>query len=71
MKIRFIHTADLHLETPFKGLLDNNDGLANKLKDATFSAFKNIVNNCISLRVDFLVIAGDILTMKLKAFRHN
>jgi len=69
MKIRFIHTADLHLETPFKGLSDNNEGLANKLKDATFNAFRNIVNVCISRRVDFLVIAGDIFDNEIKSIQ--
>jgi len=58
-KIKFVHTADLHLDTPFKGLTHVDDQLANKLKDATFKAFENIVNTCITENVNFLLIAGD------------
>lgn len=59
-KIKFIHTADLHLDTPFKGLSEWNRELAARLKDATFSSFRRIVDLCLEERVDFLVIAGDI-----------
>jgi DNA repair exonuclease SbcCD nuclease subunit len=59
-KVRFIHTADLHLDTPFKGLASWNIDLAAKLKDATFMSFRRIVDLCIKEKVDFLVISGDI-----------
>lgn len=65
--IRFIHTADLHLDTPFKGLSQWNSELSKKLKDATFNAFRNIVNKCIELQVDFLVIAGDVFDSESKS----
>ncbi len=58
-KIKFVHTADLHLDTPFKGLTRIDDQLANKLKNATFKAFETIVDTCITEHVDFLIIAGD------------
>ncbi len=58
-KIKFVHTADLHLDTPFKGLTRVDDRLADKLKDATFKAFENIVDTCLTEHVDFLIIAGD------------
>jgi exonuclease SbcD len=59
-KVKFIHTADLHLDTPFKGLAGCNSELAAHLKDATFKSFQTIVDLCISEQVDFLLIAGDI-----------
>ncbi|HDR88182.1 MAG TPA: DNA repair exonuclease [Bacteroidetes bacterium] len=59
-KIKFIHTADLHLDTPFRGLSEWNPELAGRLRDATFQSFRNIVNLCLSEEVDFLLIAGDI-----------
>lgn len=58
--IRFIHTSDLHLDTPFKGLSAWNNELASKLKDATLRSFRRIIDLCIRERVDFLVVAGDI-----------
>lgn len=66
-RIRFIHTADLHLDTPFKGLSSWNADLSKKLKDATFKSFKNIIDLCISKKVDFLIISGDIFDSENKS----
>lgn len=66
-KIKFIHTADLHLDTPFRGLSNVNEKLADKLKDATFVSFKNIVDIAIEKHVDFLVISGDIFDSENKS----
>jgi DNA repair protein SbcD/Mre11 len=60
MHLRFIHTADLHLDTPFKGLGDWNPELAGRLKDATYRSFGNIIDLAITEKVDFVLIAGDI-----------
>ena len=60
MKIKFIHTADLHLDTPFKGLTSWNRDLAGKLKDATFKSFGRIIDLCLKENVDFLIISGDV-----------
>lgn len=57
--IRFIHTADLHLDTPFRGLTRCNSGLAARLKQAADQSFRNIIDLCISREADFLVISGD------------
>jgi DNA repair exonuclease SbcCD nuclease subunit len=65
--IRFIHTADLHLDTPFKGLSNWNSDLASRLKDATFNSFKRIIELCVSEDVDFLVISGDIFDSQIKS----
>lgn len=59
-KIKFIHTADLHLDTPFRSLSSMNKDLAERLKDATFRSFEKIINLCISEQVDFLLVSGDI-----------
>ena len=57
---RFIHTADLHLDSPFKGLSEIAPALQSILRDATFQAFENIITLCLKKEVTFLVIAGDI-----------
>ncbi|UCH14440.1 MAG: DNA repair exonuclease [Bacteroidales bacterium] len=66
-KVRFIHTADLHLDTPFKGLASWNKDLADKLKDATFKSFRKIVDLCHKENVDFLIISGDIFESENKS----
>jgi len=68
-RIKFIHTADLHLDTPFKGLSNLNTDLANRLKDATFKSFKRIIDLCIERKVDFLIISGDIFDSENKSLR--
>jgi DNA repair exonuclease SbcCD nuclease subunit len=57
---RFVHAADLHLDSPFKGLGAADAGTGRQLQRATFEAFDNIVNLCLGERVDALVIAGDV-----------
>ena len=58
--IRFVHAADLHLDSPFKGLSDVQPEIAARLKNATFDAYQNIIDLCISERVDALLVAGDV-----------
>lgn len=66
-KVRFIHTADLHLDTPFKGLSRLNSDLSKKLKDATFKSFRKIIDLCLDKKVDFLIISGDIFDSENKS----
>lgn len=66
-KVKFIHTADLHLDTPFKGLSNWNSDLASKLEDATFKSFRKIINLCLKEKVDFLVISGDLFNSENKS----
>ena len=56
----FIHTADLHLDSPFKGLRQVDGEIADLLKDATFRAFDNVVELALKNKVDFLLVAGDV-----------
>ncbi|WP_304736697.1 DNA repair exonuclease [uncultured Desulfovibrio sp.] len=61
--IRYIHAADLHLDTPFQGLsreTAQGGHLARLLHDATFTALERLFRLCESEKPDFLVLAGDI-----------
>ena len=58
--VKFIHTADLHLDTPFSGLEKWDKSRAEVLKKANNDVFENIIQLCIREKVDFLVIAGDV-----------
>ena len=56
----FIHAADLHLDSPLRGL-DRYDGApVDEIRGATRRAVENLVSLAISQSVDFLLIAGDI-----------
>ncbi|MDY6861794.1 MAG: DNA repair exonuclease [Thermodesulfobacteriota bacterium] len=56
----FIHTADLHLDSPFKGISEVSKEISLELTESTFKAFNKIIDLCIEKQVDFLLIAGDI-----------
>lgn len=58
--ISFVHTADLHLDSPFAGLADADEDVADLLRDSTFRAFENVVELCLERQVDFLLVAGDV-----------
>ena len=61
MRIRFVHAADLHLDSPFTGLkAAAPENVADRLYNATFEAYENIINFCISEDVDALLVAGDV-----------
>lgn len=59
-KIRFIHTADLHLDTPFKGLRHLPEKVFEHMKNSTFVSFERIVTEAIHHEVDLVLISGDL-----------
>lgn len=59
-KIRFIHGADLHLDSPFQGLKDLPELLFQKVRESTFAALQTIINQAINHSVDFVILAGDL-----------
>lgn len=58
--MKFIHTADLHLDSPFLGLQDAPEQLWQSIQQSTFTSFERIVTDAIKLGIDFMCIAGDI-----------
>lgn len=57
---RFLHTADLHLGTPFRGLLKNmQESFAKQITAAADDVAKRIVDIAIEHHVDFVTLAGD------------
>jgi DNA repair protein SbcD/Mre11 len=66
--VKFIHTADLHLDSPLRGLSAYADAPAERLRTATRDAFHNLVTQAIDEQVDFMVIAGDVYDGDWKDF---
>jgi DNA repair exonuclease SbcCD nuclease subunit len=60
MTFRFVHAADLHLDSPFKGIRETEPRVADILRRATFEAYERVIDLCIVRRVDALLVAGDI-----------
>lgn len=66
--MKFIHTADIHLDSPLRGLSSYPDAPVERLRTATRDAFHNLVNSAIEEHVDFMVIAGDVYDGDWKDF---
>ena len=57
---RFLHCADLHLDSPLRGLEADPDAPADAIREATRRAFSNLVEYAVNEGVDFVVAAGDL-----------
>ena len=60
MPFRFVHTADLHLDSPLRSLALKNPDLADLVRGATRKALETIVDLCLAEEVDALLVAGDL-----------
>ncbi|MFZ4536327.1 metallophosphoesterase family protein [Propionivibrio sp.] len=58
--MKFIHAADIHLDSPLSGLSAYQDAPTDLLRTATRDAFSNLVGEAIDEAVDFVIIAGDL-----------
>ncbi len=58
--MRFLHCADIHLDSPLRGLERYEGAPVEEVRAAPRRAFENLVDTAIGERVDFVVIAGDL-----------
>src|SRR6202051_615422 len=66
--MKFIHCADVHLDTPLQGLAQYPGAPVDEIRNATRRAFEKVLNAAISEKVDFVIIAGDLYDTGLKSF---
>ena len=60
MAFRFLHAADIHLDSPLRSLALRDPGLADLIGNATRQAFTGIIDLCLAEEVDALLLAGDL-----------
>lgn len=58
--VRFIHAADIHLDSPLLGLTRYEGAPVEQLRTATRSALANLADLALREQVDFMIIAGDL-----------
>lgn len=58
--MKFIHAADIHLDSPLRGLARYEGSPVDEIRGATRRAFKNLVDVCLNEGAELLVLAGDI-----------
>lgn len=57
--MKFIHLADVHLDSPFLGLSFLPSDQFEQIKQSTENSFKKIVDYAIKQQVDLVLLAGD------------
>lgn len=60
MTFRFVHAADIHLDSPLRTLAMRHPDLAELIGNATRQAFVRMIDLCLAEQVDALLIAGDL-----------
>lgn len=60
MTYRFVHAADVHLDSPLRSLALRDADLADLIGNATRRAFVRVVDLCLDEQVDALLLAGDL-----------
>ncbi len=67
MNFKFVHAADLHLDSP---LCARAAGPLQRIfEDATFAALRRIVDLCLDEKVEFLLLAGDLFEYRDRSVR--
>ena len=66
---RFLHAADLHLDSPCRTSAELPDHLVDLMVDAPLQAAAKMFDAAINQRVDFVVLAGDVIDPRLAAPR--
>lgn len=57
---RFLHAADIHLDSPLRGLERYEGAPVERLREATRRALQNLVELALDTPVDLVLIAGDL-----------
>jgi DNA repair exonuclease SbcCD nuclease subunit len=57
---KFIHAADIHLDSPLRGLSRYESAPVDAIRDACRRAFKNLVDLAIEEKAAFVLLAGDL-----------
>jgi len=57
---KFIHAADIHLDSPLRGLSRYESAPAESIRNASRRAFENLVDLAIAEKAAFVLLAGDL-----------
>ncbi|MCC5895167.1 MAG: DNA repair exonuclease [Alkalibacterium sp.] len=67
--VKFIHAADLHLDSPYIGLKELSTHIAHQIKESTFQSLENIIQKAIDHQVDFVIFSGDIYDLEDRSIK--
>jgi len=67
--MRFLHAADIHLDSPLQGIERYEDAPLDMIRGASRKALQNLVGLAVDEEVDFVLIAGDLYDGTWKDYR--
>lgn len=67
--IKFIHCADLHLDSPFKSKSYLAPTIFEDIQNSAYESFKKIVDTALKEEVDFVLIVGDLFDSENRTLR--
>ncbi|MBD0381022.1 metallophosphoesterase family protein [Paenibacillus sedimenti] len=68
-RLRFVHAADLHVDSPFKGMSALPERVRERIRESTFGALKELVTLAIEEKADFVLISGDVYDLSDRSLR--
>ena len=66
--MKLIHAADLHLDSPLRGLRAHDGAPVERVREATRKAFRNLIDLCLKEQASALLLAGDVFDGDWKDF---
>ncbi len=66
--MKFIHAADIHLDSPLRGLARYEGAPVEQMQSATRRAFINLIDLACNKKVDFVLLAGDLYDVDWKDY---
>lgn len=67
--VKFIHCSDLLLDEPFELKSNLPEHIMQDVYRASFESFKNLVDDAIEMKVDFILISGNLYSSKNRNIR--
>src|SRR5271155_645173 len=68
-EFKFLHAADLHLDSPLLGLASKSPEYALRVEKASRHAFDDLVALALEERCRFVILAGDVFDGDLRDFQ--
>jgi DNA repair exonuclease SbcCD nuclease subunit len=66
--VKIVHAADLHIDSPLRGLVPYDGAPIGAVREATRRAFERLVTHCVEGEVALLLLAGDLYDGDWKDF---
>lgn len=66
--MKFVHAADLHIDSPLRGLDEYPGAPVERVRLAPRAALENVVRLCLEEQADFLVVSGDLFDYDWRDF---